>query len=73
MPFDEWMKILLHCEDGRFTEDKMWCFVALNVSLHIKDNDQGAFFINSFFENGPETLEDLQSELKKATMNGLTD
>ena len=33
---DEWMKRLLYYQDGRFAEDKMWSFFALNYTVRKK-------------------------------------
>ena len=57
---DQWMKRLLYYQDGRFAKDKMWAFFALNYAIRKKNCDSGAYFVNGFFDDGPQTLQELQ-------------
>ena len=66
---DQWMERLLYYEDGRFATDKMWAFYALNYAVRKKNNDSGAYFVNGFFENGPQTLVELQERVKDGDMS----
>ena len=61
---DEWMKRLLYYQDGRFAEDKMWSFFALNYTVRKKNSDSGAYFVDGFFENGPKTIPELQHQIE---------
>ena len=63
---EQWCKQLLHCKDGRFAKDKMWCFCALNTTNRRKNDNSGSFFVNTFHKNGPQSFEGL----KKETNNG---
>ena len=63
---DQWMKRLLYFQDGRFACDKMWAFFALNYAVRKKNSDSGAYFVNGFFDNGPQTIQ----ELKESIQNG---
>ena len=60
---DQWMKRLLYFQDGRFVYDKMWAFFALNYAIRRKNSDSGAYFVNGFFEDGPQTIEDLKDSI----------
>ena len=62
---DDWMRRLLYYQDGRFAADKMWAFFALNYSVRKKNMDSGAYFVNGFFDDGPQTLEELQDCIKE--------
>jgi hypothetical protein len=45
-------------------QHKMWCFFALNYSQRKSVMKQGGYFVNSFYKDGPSTLEDLQERLR---------
>jgi hypothetical protein len=60
-----WIKRLLQYQDGRFAKDRMWCFYVYDFMIRHKNMTNGAYFVDGFFENGPETLEDLQREIIK--------
>jgi hypothetical protein len=62
---DHWIQHLLRYADGRFARDKMWCFFALNYSQRKSVMKQGGYFVNSFYKDGPSTLDDLQERLRK--------
>ena len=66
---DQWMERLLYYEDGRFATDKMWAFYALNYAVRKKNNDSGAYFVNGFFDNGPQTLAELQDKVMDGDMS----
>ena len=50
-------------EDGRFSNDIMWSFYASNFLVHRKNQSSGAFYVRTFFENGPKILSELKSKL----------
>ena len=62
--FDKWSIWMLHYEDGHFAKDKMWCFYALNVCNRKWNQSSGGFFVNSWYEEGQKSLEEIQQEIK---------
>ena len=59
----EWMEKTILYKDSRFARDKMWAFCALNFMSRRINQSSGAFFVNSFFTQGPKNLGDLQAEV----------
>ena len=41
----EWAKYQLQYADGRFSEDKIWCFYAQNYCQRRRNMDQGYWFV----------------------------
>ena len=66
---DDWLKRLLYYHDGRFAADKMWGFYALNFTYRKKNCDSGAYFVNGFYENGPQTLDELKEEILQGNLS----
>jgi hypothetical protein len=60
----EWAKQLLLYEDGRFAQDKIFCFYALNYIIRHRNSSDGKFFIDDFQKNVPTTLEELKEEIQ---------
>jgi hypothetical protein len=65
LDISKWMRKLMLYEDGRFAEDKMFCFFVLNYYQRHQNNVQGAFYVTHFHKNGPENIEDLKEEIQK--------
>lgn len=65
----DWINMLLHYRDGRFVADHQFCFYALNYIQRKQNLSHGSYFVNKFYGNGPETLD----ELKKMIENGNTE
>ena len=66
-----WMTKMMLYKDGRFARDKMWAFCALNfTSRHINQNS-GGFFVQTFFKQGPKTLEELKEQVASKDMSWL--
>ena len=61
----DWAHRLTLYEDGRFAKDKAWCFYALNWCQRHQNNTQGSFFVNSFYQEGPQNLEELQKQISQ--------
>ena len=71
----QWGKMLLFYEDGRFATDKIFCFYAMNYIIRQRNSRSGHYFVDKFQVNCPETLEDLQAEIRKGNttfINNLT-
>jgi len=66
-----WMKNLLYFFDGRFARDKMWCFYAQDYQLRQNNTSSGGYFIDGFFKNGPQSLEELKRELRNGNTSWL--
>ena len=66
---DIWMNHMLLYKDGRFAKDPMWSFFALNYSSRRKNQQSGGYFVNGFFKDGPQTLEDLQQNISSGDTN----
>lgn len=62
---DTWLERLVHYFDGRFAQDKMWCFFALNYANRRKNSTAGSYFVKNFYKNGPKSLSQLQNDLEK--------
>jgi hypothetical protein len=60
---------MLLYKDGRFAKDPMWSFFALNYSSRRKNQQSGGYFVNGFFKDGPQTLEDLQQNISSGDTN----
>jgi hypothetical protein len=52
-----WMQKMLLYMDGRFYQDRLWSFFALNYTTRHTNQGSGSFYVNSFYEHGPKTLE----------------
>ena len=61
----KWIRSLLLYEDGRFAEDKMFCFFANNFLQRHLNDQQGSFYVNQFDTNGPKTLHELQTQIEQ--------
>ena len=60
-----WFKRLLHYYDGRFASDNIWCFYALNFLNRRRNQMNGSFYVESFYQNGPKSIPELKKELEK--------
>lgn len=69
IPLKEWLKKMIQYEDCRFARDKMWCFYALNYFQRQQNNDQGGFYVKSFYDNGPKNLDDIKEEIRKGNLS----
>jgi hypothetical protein len=67
----DWLKKTLQYNDGRFDNDRLWAFFALNYSTRHSNNGSGNFFVKSFFKNGPQTLEELQDQVSAGRLEWL--
>ena len=71
----EWGKHLLFYEDGRFAQDQVFCFFALNYIIRKRNSSSGKWFIDKFQGDCPDTLEELKESVEKgntAFINKLT-
>jgi len=66
---NKWMKKLLYYHDGRFAKDPIWCFYAQDFQTRQNNINSGGYFIDGFFKDGPQTLQDLQEELQNGNLN----
>ena len=60
---DDWIDNLLYYYDGRFASDKIWGFYVLNYQARRKNQTSGGFFVDGFYKDGPQNLEDLQEAI----------
>jgi hypothetical protein len=67
----DWMAKTLLYEDCRFARDKMWAFCALNYLARHTNQNSGGFFVESFFKQGPKTLEELQEQVSSGNLSWL--
>lgn len=67
----DWLKIMSQYKDGRFDNDRLWSFFALNYSTRHNNNGSGSFFVKTFFKNGPQTLEALQEQVSEGQLEWL--
>ena len=65
----DWAKNLLLYEDGRFAKDKMWGFYVLNFITRKKNQTSGGYFVDSFFKEGPKTLQDLKTKIQDGNLS----
>ena len=67
LSIDGWAKKLLLYKDGRFAKDKMWSFFALNYFQRHKNQKQGTYFVDNFYKDGPQTLDELKHEIENGS------
>jgi hypothetical protein len=67
----DWLKKMMLYMDGRFDQDRLWAFFALNYSTRHSNQGSGNFFVKSFFENGPKTLDELQKQVSEGKLEWL--
>jgi hypothetical protein len=65
MTVADWVSRLLYYEDGRFARDKMWSFFALNFMTRRRNQTQGRFFVDNFYKDSPETLDELKTRIRE--------
>ena len=71
LTLSDWMRWILLFGDGRFARDKMWAFCALNfLSRHINQTS-GSFFVQTFFKDGPKSLQELQQQVADGNLSWL--
>jgi len=61
----KWIKKLMLYEDGRFAEDKMFCFFVLNYYQRHLNNLQGSFYVTHFNKYGPQNIDDLKDQIRQ--------
>jgi Helitron helicase-like domain at N-terminus len=66
-----WMQKMLLYMDGRFDQDRLWSFFALNYTTRHTNQGSGSFYVNSFYEHGPKTLEKLQEQVSAGQLEWL--
>ena len=64
LSIEDWLKKLILYEDGRFAADKGFCFYGLNYLQRRKNMDQGSYYIKNFNNQTPQSLEELQKQIK---------
>jgi hypothetical protein len=67
----DWMKKTMLYMDGRFEQDRLWAFFALNFSSRQYNQSSGNFYVKGFYENGPKTLEELQTQITAGNLEWL--
>ena len=67
----DWLAKTMLYKDGRFGKDKMWAFCALNFFARQANQTSGGFFVDSFFKQGPQTLEELQKQVEDGNLSWL--
>jgi hypothetical protein len=68
----DWMAKTMLYKDGRFGKDKMWAFCALNFFARHANQNSGGFFVDTFFKQGPQTLEALQEQVADGNLSWLS-
>lgn len=68
---NDWIKMLLHYEDGRFAKDKMWTFYVLNYRDRLKNKAKGSFYVKSFNNEPLKTLQDIADEMNRGNKSWL--
>lgn len=71
----EWGKRMLFYEDGRFAKDKIFTFFAMNYIIRRRNSSSGKWFVDSWQNNCPETLEELLKDIDNGNtsfINSLT-
>ena len=59
-----WGKQMLFQKDGRFAQDKLWCFFALNYIQRHRNMSNGGYFVENHISDPPKTLQELQQQIK---------
>ena len=60
----KWGEMLFRHKDGRFQNDKFFCFYALNYITRHRNASSGSWFVREFSKGCPENLEDLKSQIE---------
>ena len=55
---------MLFYEDGRFAEDKIFTFFAMNYIIRKRNSTSGSFFVSNFQKGCPDTLEELKNKIE---------
>jgi Helitron helicase-like domain at N-terminus len=66
-----WLKMMTLYMDGRFDHDRLWAFFALNYYTRHQNQSSGGFYVKTFFENGPKTLEQIQKQISEGHLEWL--
>jgi hypothetical protein len=66
-----WMQKIMYYMDGRFDHDRLWSFFALNYCTRHLNQGGGSFYVNTFYEHGPRTLEALQEQVSAGQLEWL--
>jgi hypothetical protein len=67
----DWLKMMTLYMDGRFDHDRLWAFFALNYYTRHQNQSSGGFYIKTFFEFGPKTLEQIQKQISEGHLEWL--
>jgi hypothetical protein len=67
----DWLKKMMLYMDGRFDHDRLWAFFALNYATRHSNQSSGSFYVKSFFQDGPKTLEQLQKQVSAGQLEWL--
>jgi hypothetical protein len=67
----DWLAKTMLYKDGRFGKDKMWAFCALNYFARQSNQISGGFFVDTFFKQGPQTLDALQEQVADGNFSWL--
>jgi Helitron helicase-like domain at N-terminus len=67
----DWMKKTMLYMDGRFEQDRLWAFFALNFASRQINQSSGNFYVKGFYENGPKTLDELQAQISAGNLEWL--
>ena len=61
----DWAENLLLYKDGRFARDKMWSFFTLNYVTRRRNQNSGRYFIDGFYKDSPQTIDELKERLRQ--------
>lgn len=64
----DWGSRMLYHWDGRFLRDPVFTFYANNYITRHQNASTGKWFIDSFHNNAPETLEDLKESIREGDL-----
>lgn len=67
----DWLKRITLYKDGRFDHDRLWAFFALNYYTRHQNQSSGSFYVKTFYENGPKTLEQIQKQVSEGHLEWL--
>jgi hypothetical protein len=66
-----WLRKMARYIDGRFDHDRLWSFFALNYATRLSNQGSGNFFVKTFFQQGPKSLEKLQEQIRAGQLEWL--
>ena len=66
---NDWGRNMLFYQDGRFDNDDFFSFFAMNYITRHRNSTSSGFFIKAFSKGCPNSLQELQEQIRKGNMS----